>query len=120
MKNFDAEKFCNNAFHSLALYYDTPFSCDTFNHVFEKLINEFKTVINNHAPTKRLSRRQRKLAAKPWITKGILTSILNKQRLCKTYFKNGNANQQLYYKRYANKLTKIKKLSRKLFYEKHH
>ena len=54
------------------------------------------------------SRRQRKLAAKPWITKGILTSICNKRRLYKTYFKNGNANQQLYYKRYANKLTKIK------------
>ena len=116
MKNFDTEKFCDDAFNSLALYYYTPFSCDNFNHVFEKFSNEFKTVINNHAPTKRLCRRQRKLAAKPWITKGILTSIRNKQRLYKTYLKNGNANQQLYYKRYANKLTKIKKLSGKLYY----
>ena len=54
MKHFNAEKFCDDAFNSLALYYDIPLSCDNFNHVFEKFINEFKTVINNHAPTKRL------------------------------------------------------------------
>ena len=35
-------------------------------------------MIDKHAPLKRLSRKQQKLVKKPWITKGILTSIRKK------------------------------------------
>ena len=48
MKNFVAKKYCDDVYNSLALYYDIPLSCDNFNHVFKKFINEFKTIINNH------------------------------------------------------------------------
>ena len=35
-------------------------------------------VLNKHAPLKQLSRREKKLSLKPWITKGIYTSIKTK------------------------------------------
>ena len=54
------------------------------------------------------------LLSKPWLTKGIQISIRNKKKLHQSFYVGGNAEQKLYYKKYANKLTKVKKLSKKL------
>ena len=59
------------------------------------------------------------MKSKPWITKAILKSIKQKNKLyknlCKTNFNNPNKVQQ--YKKYRNRLTKIKTLSKKVYYE---
>ena len=69
-----------------------------------------------------MSRREKRLTDKPWITKGILTSIKTKNRLYKKYFKNKNNHtdnsQREFYKKYLNKLTHIKNLAKRTYYEK--
>ena len=79
------------------------------------MVNSFSQIINNHAPLQTLSRKKKRLQQKPWITKGLLTSIKNKQKLYKTCFLNGNDLDKHYFKIYSNKPTKVKNQSKKLF-----
>ena len=62
-----------------------------------------------------MSRKEKRLTDKPWITKGILISIKTKNRLYKKYFKNKNDHtdtfKREFYKKYQNKLTHIKNLA---------
>ena len=91
---------------------------ENFDSLFENFISNFKTVIDKHAPMKKLSQKQTKLLSKPWITKEISVSIRNKQKMYVTHFKNGDIKQKTFYKKYSNKLNKIKIKSRKMHYEK--
>ena len=47
------------------------------------------------------------------MTKGLLISINNKQKLYHNFFLNGNAFGKHLYKAYADKLTRVKNLSKK-------
>ena len=67
------------------------------------------------APLKKATRKKRKLINKPWITKGILISIKKKQKLYAKCYKSGSEFEKWLYKIYANKLTDVKRLSKKLF-----
>ena len=53
---------------------------------------------------------------KPWITKGILLSIRKKNSMFKTHFISGNSIQKLFFCKYTNKLTKIKALSKQMYF----
>ena len=65
-----------------------------------------------------MSRKQLKLKLKPWITKGLLVLIKHKQQLYKTHFVDGNSKQKKLYKKYANKLNRIKFAAKQLYYQK--
>ena len=69
-----------------------------------------------HKPLKKLPRKQLKL--KPWLTRGLLILIKRKQKLYKTHFINGNSEQKKFYKKYANKLYRIKFAAKQLYYQK--
>ena len=56
------------------------------------------TLINSHAPLKKLNKKQRKFQQKPWITKGIQNAIENKNRLFKGYIKCGDCNKNIFIK----------------------
>ena len=56
-------------------------SSTNFEAVFEEFYHIIKTITNAHAPLKLLSRKQKRLNSKPWITKGILISIKCKKKL---------------------------------------
>ena len=73
--------------------------------------------INKHAPLVKLTPSQRKLKLKPWITSGIFKSIKTKQSLYKTHFINGNDSHKQFYKKYSNKLTKIKFLAKQQYFK---
>ena len=111
------------------------FNSDSFNKNLQKRINSFMTkiltisenndddifnefyllitsTIDTHAHLKKLSRKQRRLRSKPWITKGLLILIKKKQKLHKTYYIFGSINEKLYYKKYSNLLTKVKNLAK--------
>ena len=88
------------------------------NSVLEQFISSFKCVVDKHAPIKRASRKKDKLFKKPWLTKGLLISIKNKQKMYKNNFLNGNDAQKLLFKTYSNKLTKVKRLSKKMYFYK--
>ena len=87
------------------------------NDVFSKFVNIFTQVTNLHAPITKFSRRQLKLKSKPWITKGVFTSIRKKQKLYKSHFLSGISSSITYYKKYSNLLTKLKNVAKRLYYK---
>ena len=79
-KNICPEMFCvewNNSLLQL-IFSNLPLHCENFNETFDNFVKTTSRIINKHAPLKRFSRKQQKLAKKPWITKEILTSIEKK------------------------------------------
>ena len=66
---------------------------------------------------KKLSRKETKLLKKLWITSAILKSIKQKQKLYKTHLINGNHEQKQYYKKFSNKLTRLKYLSKQNYFK---
>ena len=90
---------------------------DNFNHVFNKFIVTTTHAFNKHAPLVKLTRSQRKLKLKPWITSGIFNPFKTKQSLYNTHFINGNDSHKQFYKKYSNKLTKIKLLAKQQYFK---
>ena len=41
----------------------------------KKMLITFKTFLDTYAPIEKLSRKKQKLKLKPWLTKGIMTSV---------------------------------------------
>ena len=78
----------------------------------DEFIDIFNRTLDKHAPLRKLTKRERKLKEKPWITKGILTSIKSKNKLYKDSLKTKTDESIRIYKKYRNKLTHIKKLSK--------
>jgi len=78
----------------------------------------FKQSINKHAPLRKLSRREKQLQAKPWITRGLLTSIKNKNRMFRKCYKCKDAKLIAQYKKYTNKLTRLRKTAKQQYYFK--
>ena len=75
-------------------------------------------VTNNLFPKTRQSRNQYKSAKKPWITKGILTSIKQQNRLYKKFKKSLDAKDFKRYKSFRNKLTHVKESSKAIYFQK--
>ena len=70
------------------------------NKSFTTFYKKINCLVNKHAPMKTLSKRRGKILWKPWITKGIRTSIRIKNNL---FF---NADWE-HYKLYRNKITSL-------------
>ena len=117
--NFNAENFCEDLHKSILNFFlqDNAINPNNLNMIFNNFINIVKTAIDNYAPLQKLSRRQRKLKLKPWITRGLLISIKHKQKLYLSHFINGNTEKRNFYKKYANKLNKIKFISKQMYYQ---
>ena len=64
-----------------------------------------------------MSRKQLRLYNKPWITRGILVSVKNKQRLYQSHFLNGTPDTIDYFKQYTNKLKRVKQMSMAIHYK---
>ena len=75
-----------------------------------------KITINRHAPLRKLTRRQKRINKKPWITNGILISIKKKQKLHRTHFLSSNPINRIIHKKYSNMLTRVKAASKKLYF----
>ena len=63
---------------------------------------------------RKLTRKQQKLINKPRISCGTMKWIKMKQKMYLSHFVKGNLEQKQLYKKYANKLTKVKFTSKKL------
>ena len=83
-----------------------------------RITETFIKTLNSHAPLRPLSRRERKLNEKSWITKGILKSIKTKNKLFKSCYKCSEANKIELYKKYRNKLTHVKSFAKSQYYNK--
>ena len=81
------------------------------NSVFSSFYNKCNKLINKHVPMKTISKRKAKLLSKPWITKGLRSSV----RIKKTLYASGDMIQ---YKVYRNKLCSLIRLSKQKYYTK--
>ena len=88
----------------------------SFNDAFEAYIQVIHKVIDKHAPLKQMSRKQKKIKSKPWVTKSIYESIRLKNIMYKTHYLSNDDARKREYKIFANKLTKTKALAKKRFY----
>ena len=84
-KNFEAELFLEELSKSLHLLGETklPININEIDTYTDKFINIFKLLLNKHAPLRKRSRKELKLKTKPWITKGLLKSIQQKNCMYK-------------------------------------
>ena len=64
----------------------------------------------------KLSRKQKKLNGKPWLSKGILISIKTKHKLLQNIIKTKMDKHKKQYKKYRNKLTHIIEQAKKTLY----
>ena len=94
----------------------SSFSLNTnYEQTFQKFLHIVKSVVDKRAPLKIAFRKQSKLNKKRWITRGLMTSIRKKQKLYKTYFLKGSDGEKIFNKEYANKLNKLKYISKKTY-----
>ena len=80
------------------------------------IINVIQDLVNKHVPLKQASLSKKKQLIKPWITDGILKSIKTKQKMYRTHFHSNNIEKVNQYKRYSNKLNKVKLESKNYYY----
>jgi len=76
-----------------------------------------RLVIDKHVPIVKACRKQKRILQNPWLTKGLLVSIKQKQKLHRTCKSHRNLLDISFYKQYSNKLTRVKKLLKKLYFE---
>ena len=83
---------------------------------FETFFSNIKSITDRHAPLKKMSLKECKLKLKPWLTKGILTSINNKnktyQKYCRAKDQNRKHELHTLFKQYQNSLNNIIKVSK--------
>ena len=112
-KNFEVEKFLDKLTEGMELLGDIKEEC--IDNYTEKFIDIFHKTLNIHAPLRKQSRKETKLKNKPWLSKGILISIQQKNLLYKKALKLNGSNTWAQYKVYRNKLTHIKKYAKRLY-----
>ena len=93
-----------------------PSDVNNVNDIFDTFHSTISEVIERHVPLKKLSRREIRLQAKPWITKGLRTSIAIKNKLYKLYLKSKGNYYFLKFKYYRNKLKHLLLISKKSYY----
>ena len=59
--------------------------------IFESFHTKISDIVDKHVPIRKLSKKQVRLLAKPWITTGIRASIRTKNKLYKRYLRSRNA-----------------------------
>ena len=109
-KNFDRENFILDFFDfdwTLAIDLEREDPDYSFNVFFDKLTS----LIDKHVPSKVMSKKQAKTNQKPWITKGIKTSIYFRNKLFNLYLraKDPDVKAELHgkYKLYRNKIVNL-------------
>ena len=79
-------------------------------------------LLDTYAPIQKLTKAESKLKSKPWLTRGIMTSIKKKNIIYKKFIKAKNSTEKniLYneFKRYRNLVTKLSRISKAKHY--HH
>jgi len=115
MNYFSAENYINSLSYNLYYFFSSlpEITAADYKDVFNKFTEVVKDAINKHASVKKLSRKEHKFLQKSCFTNGIKIFIKNKRRLHVFLFLNGNDFQKSEYKKYFNKLTKVKFLAKK-------
>jgi len=76
-----------------------------------------KDTLDTHVPYHYASRKEQRSFNKPWLTKGILTSIAKKNTLYRKQLTTNNPNIIRKCKTYRNRLTHLKEISKQNYYK---
>ena len=87
--------------------------------MFNSFFDISSEIINTHIPLKKVSRKEAKFLKKPWITKGLKTSIKIKCKLYREYLRNRNNNSSEKFKSYRNMLNTLLKKSKQDYYKEY-
>jgi len=114
MKHFDQTIFISDL--SLKLNSLNP-EADDVNTLSDEFVKMFNDTLDTHAPYRYASKKEQCSFNKPWLTKGILTSIAKKNTLYRKQLTTNNPNIIRKYKTYRNKLTHLKEISKQNYYK---
>ena len=81
------------------------------------VINILQKITEKHAPIKKTPQSKRRQLKKPWITAGILKSIKTKHKLFNSSFLSKDPDKVKTYKKFNNKLNKIKETAKKNYFK---
>jgi hypothetical protein len=92
-------------------------------HSFDKFYGKVDEILDKYVPFKKVNKKQLRLEAKPWITRGIIKSIKRRDKLLRKYIdaKDPVRKNQLHtdYKRLRNEVVAIIRRSNKMHYQKY-
>ena len=94
------------------------------NSAYNIFLSKYTKLLDKHAPFRTLSKKEKSLQRKPWLTQGLLKSISKKRslfkKLKKCTLKNKDTTEIYHqYKTYNDTINKLKKRSKKNFYQKY-
>ena len=121
-KNLDNNKF-KNELQSIDWTTALSINNNDVNQSLENFLNISNSLLDKYAPLKQITKKQMKTNSRPWITKGILTSIRKKYKIHSKFLKAKDQtrkealNQE--YKTYKNLLTNITKKSKENYYKQY-
>ena len=118
-RSFLSVNYENVCYDSLNLFSSRPLpilTVDNFNECFNEFLDTVTKFVDNYAPARFLSRRERKLRKKPWISPVILKSIRAHNRMHYPMFIKGNSEQRIFYKKFSNKLNRTKKKAKEAYF----
>jgi len=114
MKHFDPNTFLTDLSHNPNNVNPEAGEINTLSDKFSKVLND---TLDKHAPYCYTSRKEQRAFNKPWLTKGVLTSIAKKNTLYRKQLTTNNPNIIRQYKTYRNKLTHLKEISKQNYYK---
>ena len=95
-----------------------PFECEDVNHVMDLFLKQFKEILDETCPVKKIGLRLYQSPNKPWITEGMLRSIKFKNQLFRRQLNRPSDENISKFKRYKSQLSKILCLEKRNYYER--
>ena len=90
---------------------------------FETFVRLVNRILDKHEPTKIIEKNENEIPSKPWVTRGIKTSVKIRDKFYKQIIKRKSKQQKLSkhnsYKKYRNKITGLLRISRQTYYQKY-
>lgn len=118
MRNFNQDDFHDLTSTTMTPFHDITLTTDNFDSTFSSFVDDFKSCVDKCAPLRKLTRKERKLKSKPWMSRGILISIQTKQKMYRSHFHLGNDFQVSHYKAYSRLLSHITEKAKQRHYRK--
>jgi len=87
------------------------------NKKFDFIVRSMKSLADTHMPVQKYTRREYKLKLKPWISHGIISSIKHGDYLFRVYKRSNLLTDFETYKQFRNRLTHVRRLAKRKYYE---
>jgi len=87
------------------------------NEKFDFVVKSMKSLADTHMPVRKYTRREYKLKLKLWITQGIISSIKHSAYLFRVYKRSKLLTDFATYKKFRNRLTHVKELTKRKYCE---